>query len=138
MLIDLLKTSVGQKTKMLTLPLLKHLENIVSFLNDCKGPNFNQEFFEKNTQPVLHHTGKIGKYDENIALTIFANIPCEIDQYELTIISMNNIIKAQITDCTQSINIKNSNEILTAKVVPKEFILDIKEYTPEIAKALGW
>jgi hypothetical protein len=122
---------------MLTLPLLTHLEKIISFLNDCKGPNFNQEFFEKNTQPILHHSAKIGKYDENIMLTIFNN-SIEIDQYEITIESMNNIVKAQITDCCHEIKMKNSEFYLPKRILSIEFIFDIKEYAPELANALGW
>lgn len=122
---------------MLTIQPQQYLEKIVSFLNDCKGPNFNQDYFDKNTHLLLNYSPKLGKYNNILVVTIFTN-NIEIDQNEINIEIRDDIIKAIITDCGLDIKIKNSENYLPFRILANEFILDIKEYTPELANALGW
>lgn len=124
---------------MLTILPQQFLEKIISFLNECKGPNFDQEYFEKNTQFVLNYYPKLGRYKNSMVLTIFANA-LKVDGYEITIeIEKDNTgIIAQITDCSEAVKIKDSENYLSSKTTSEEFIPDIKEYEPELANALGW
>lgn len=122
---------------MLTIKPQQFLEKIVSFLDECKGPNFNQEYFEKNIQLILCYTPRIGKCSDHMTLTIFA-ILLHPYHYEITITFKDEQITAQITDCSEAIKIKNSENYLSSKTTPKEFIPDIKEYELQLANALGW